>query len=196
MAAPPTTYGAIFDSGEVQLVDSRLSVTGDLEMSRLTSFDAEATAAASLHLRRSLVEVTGAFTSGEGDLLEIAIDGAVRGSEYGALDVGSARLGGDLQVDFAGFTGVDMAYVFDLIVADAVGAVTGDFTGLSVLGLSPLYAVSTGLEQGDFGAGLVDVYRLRIEQVVSSPSALALMLLSLAWFPAAQWRNRHVSLRE
>lgn len=131
------TGTVLLESGSVRLVDSSATFANDLIMSSITSFGAEVTADATLALQRSQVTVAGLFTIGEGDTLRIAIEAATRGDGYGALDVGSAVLGGGLVLDFAGFTGVDPDYVFDLIVADSLGTITGDFTSLLVDGLSP-----------------------------------------------------------
>jgi hypothetical protein len=93
------------------------------------------------------------------------------------MDVGSAGLnGGSLVLDFRAFTGVDPDYVFDLIVADAVGAISGDFNNLIVLGLDPYFQLTAGIEQDDAGNGLVDIYRVRLAMVVDAPPALLLLL--------------------
>ena len=184
------TGTVLLESGTVRLVDSSATFANDLIMSSITSFGAEVTADATLALQRSQVTVAGLFTIGEGDTLRIAIEAATRGDGYGALDVGSAVLGGGLVLDFAGFTGVDPDYVFDLIVADSLGTITGDFTSLLVDGLSPLYQITAGVVQDDLGNGLVDIYRVQIARAVPAPATWLLLAPGLGWWMAFRRRAR------
>lgn len=146
-----------------------------------------ATATGRLNLNDNLAILDGTMTLGDGATLQLGIDGLLRGTDYGAFDATMAMLDGDLDVVF----GLPVVSgIFDLIVTRAINSILGDFASVNVDGLASGTLFSAGIEQVDFGNGLVDVYRVRVGEDaqggVPEPYTLWLLAIGLVFL----WANR------
>jgi hypothetical protein len=161
-------------TAQMLLVDSQSSVADD--MSLLSGL---------LALDGSLIDIGDAFTFGAGALMHMSIDGLLRGTDYGAIDVAAAELAGLLEVDFGGLVFNGNAAVFDLIRSGDANGIQGDFTSFSFINLPTGYTATAGIE-----ADGVEVYRVRLTRAqVPEPSSWALVALALAGLGVARrWR--------
>jgi hypothetical protein len=143
----------------------------------------------SLSLTRSLLDVGDEFVLGDAAALQIAIEGPTRGDFYGAIDAAIATLAGELRVDFTGLLPFGDTMVFDLLRSGSVDGISGDFAGLSVIGLLDGYSLLAGIELDG-----VEVYRLRLRRIaVPEPGTLGLLLLSLGTLGVFGRRTRPLS---
>lgn len=169
-------------NGAIHLTDSRLNVGvapgsgtffGDMYVATGIGGHAELT------LERSLIDVADGLFLNPGSQLRIALGGGLRVAEYGAIDAGTAFLGGDLQIAFD-FTPILNDMVFDLLISGVPDGISGDFANVSILGLNAAYSAVTGTEITNIGGTNVEVYRLRVSRNgVPAPATALLMLLGL-----------------
>jgi hypothetical protein len=129
--------------------------------------------------------VGGFLAIGAGAELEIDIEGAVRGSEYGAIDARQAVLGGILGIDFTDFAPTADSEVFDLLRSGGADGIWGDFASLSFIGVQDGYSAVAGIELDG-----VEVYRVRLTRnSVPEPPSVALFLVALTMLAMTQWRG-------
>ncbi|MBL8837600.1 MAG: hypothetical protein JNL66_15220 [Alphaproteobacteria bacterium] len=136
-----------------------------------------------LLMDNSFMAVTSQFTLGDGATLIIDVDGLVRGSEYGAIDAGTAVLAGTLRLDFSSFSDIGGDVVFDIVRSSALDGISGDFASLLFTGLYNTYSFVAGVEID----GGVDIYRVRMS--VPEPLTLALVLPALLLLPLIRRRR-------
>jgi hypothetical protein len=188
-------------TGFLSLTDSTMTV-GDV-MS-VGSAGSSTASNGTLSLVRSLLDVGGSLWLSDGSLLRIALDGLLRGTQYGALDVGNAYLAGDLEilVNFSPGPGVSE---FDLIVA---GPFDGDgsgspgiypvgsgcglgaescFDAVSVIGLPSGFGWDLTLVPFGSDPEVAQILRLTIAEV---PAPSGLLLLALGAGAVALRRRR------
>jgi hypothetical protein len=142
-----------------------------LRQSPTTIIDTFTLLSGDLLLDDSLMTVGNLLTLGGDAALAIDVDGLLRGSQYGAIDAALASLAGALVVDFSDFVPVGDA-VFDILRSSAADGIAGDFTSFLFTGLHAGYTAYAGIELDG-----VEVYRVRITQVVAVPEPMTLALV-------------------
>lgn len=121
-------------SGTLTLIDSSVDAA-DVNVAAVAVGTA-GTAEASLRLEGSLLTVDGVLGLGSGATLSFDLDGTTRADgsggagQFGAIDVLSATLGGNLEVMFGGSFAPVAGDQFDLI--SATGLITGSFSANSL----------------------------------------------------------------
>jgi len=148
--------------------------------------DGSGTSLGEVSIENGLLALDQTLTLGEGSNLSFGIDGFNRGIDYGAFDVNNALLDGILGVvfDFTLNFGI-----FDLIVAESITGLVGDFDTVNFFGLDPGTMVSSAIELHDFGNGLVEVYRVRVgEDVLTVPTPPTVLIVTLGWLIASARR--------
>ncbi|MGR8919544.1 MAG: PEP-CTERM sorting domain-containing protein, partial [Gammaproteobacteria bacterium] len=182
IGATSTAGGAA--SGTVRLDDTRLAVSGDVEI-------ALGDATGTLDLSSSLVDIAEELVLGAGAALMIDVDDTARGTGYGALDVGTGLLDGLLEITFGTSAIFDGAF-FDLIVSDALDGLGGDFAAFSFNGLAPGFTARTAFVVADVGGRDVEVYRLSIAaaNAVPEPGSLGLAAAALLLGTVVRQRRR------
>lgn len=166
-------------SGELRLVDSRLSINGGLRIGLSSNLGA-LFGQGLVSLERSLAEVGELLFLDVGATLDFAVHGFDRGTGYGAFDVNRAVLDGDLLVDLSTL-GVSGPAQFDLIVSALADGIDGMFASQSILGLGSGLVASTAIVSDFVDGQLVEIFRLTIaEAKVPEPGSLALVALALS----------------
>jgi hypothetical protein len=137
------------------------------------------------------LDVFGALVMDIGAETVFGVQGLTRGlGGYGAIDAATAALNGELIVDFGGL-GLSVlpplpSVVFDLIVSDDLGAISGSFSGVSILNLPTGYAASWGVVGES-----VDIFRVTLTAAnVPEPASMSLVGLALAGLLVARRRKR------
>jgi PEP-CTERM motif len=128
-----------------------------------------------IHLDQMFVDLDD-LTLGDGATVELEIAGALRGTEYSAIDADRASLDGDLAI---AFTEPAQVGVYDLIVSAALDGIFGDFDSVSVAGLAAGQSAFWGIETTG-GTSPVEVYRLHVVPEPTTGALVALGLLGLA----------------
>lgn len=137
------------------------------------------------------LDVVGDFVMDIGAETMFGVQGLTRGlGGYGAIDTATAALNGELIVDFGGLGLAALpplpSVVFDLIVSDALGAISGSFSGVSMLNLPTGYVASWGVV-GDS----VDIFRVTLTAAnVPEPASVSLFGLAFAALLVARRRRR------
>jgi hypothetical protein len=146
-----------------QLLDSTMQVENAFTLGQGT-----------LSLDDSLLDVGGAFSLGDAAVLDVDIDGLLRGDEYGAIDAALAMLDGVLNLTFDDLLAVSGLMTFDLIRSASADGITGDFDSVSFSGLPDGYFLTSGVVFDG-----VEVYRVQLARV-PEPGTLLLLLGGLA----------------
>jgi len=137
-----------------------------------------------LLLSGSLLTVGDEFRLGNGSQLRVDINDLPRGTGFGAVDALSAILGGQIELDLSDLVFGAPTLVFDL-VRGSLG-ISGDFGGITLLGLANGYQATTGI----FLSGNEAVYRLTLSQLaVPEPASVALVLGGLMALVALRRRR-------
>jgi hypothetical protein len=105
-----------------------------------------------------------------------AHQGPVRGDEYSAIDATSAKLAGQLDVQF---TAPALLGTYDLLISGLLDGITGDFAGVNVSGLTGNQSAAWVIETTG-GATPVEVLRLYVVPEPGTGALLASGLIVLA----------------
>lgn len=165
-------------AGTLELTDSVMRVAGSVMRVGQSSNQGALFGDGTVTLARSLIDVTGNLFLDIGSALELSIEGLTRVSEYGAFDVGTAQLGGMLNIDL-GLLPLFGSMHFDLIVSSLFDGISGNFAAVSLQGLAPGYSASYGVVIDQVNGQDVEIYRLSLDSRIPEPATLALFMLAL-----------------
>jgi PEP-CTERM motif len=129
-----------------------------------------------VHLDRILLD-TDSLTLGEGANLELEIRGLLRGSEYSALDAGTALLDGNLAI---AFVAPPQLGIYDLVVSGGIDGIQGAFDAVTIAGLAASQQAFWGIETDNGASGPVEVFRLHVVPEPGTAALVGLGLLGLA----------------
>ena len=123
----------------LELVDSQMTVGGDVAVAEQGGVATIASTLAIVRLNYSLLAIAGDLRMGEGAMLDFTVEGLTRPAlgmpgAYGAIDATNATLDGQLVLDFD-FPGAQLGDMFELVRLDPAGMFTGFFDDTTVTGL-------------------------------------------------------------
>ncbi len=123
--------------GSLQLTDSTLNVLELMAVGTYFPIDTPSfgSPSGSVSLVRSSIDVEGELVMGSNSVLRLQIDGPARGTQYAAIDAGSATIEGDIEVVFT--SPPTAGTLYRLIMVDATGTLEYVESRLKFIGADP-----------------------------------------------------------